>query len=73
MAESITPAGMMMSGGDGLFGGSGLIGGLILGSLLRNNGNLFGNDGAGAAGAALRSPPEQAQANMDLESHLRYL
>ena len=65
MAESITPAGMMMSGGDGLFGGSGLIGGLILGSLLRNNGNLFGNDG-GAAGAALRSPPEQAQANMDL-------
>lgn len=34
MAESITPAGMMMSGGDGLFGGGGgLIGGLILGSL----------------------------------------
>lgn len=66
MAESITPAGMMMSGGDGLFGGGGLIGGLILGSLLRNNGNLFGNDGAGAAAAALRSPPEQAQANMDL-------
>ena len=45
MAESITPAGMMMSGGDGLFGGGGgLIGGLILGSLLRNNGNLFGNN-----------------------------
>jgi hypothetical protein len=66
MAESITPAGMMMSGGDGLFGGGGLIGGLILGSLLRNNGNLFGNDGAGAAGAALRSPPEQVQANMSL-------
>lgn len=66
MAESITPAGMMMSGGDGLFGGGGLIGGLILGSLLRNNGNLFGGDGAGAAAAALRSPPEQAQANMDL-------
>ncbi len=65
MAESITPSGMMMSGGDGLFGGGGLIGGLILGSLLRNNGNLFGNDGAGA-GPALRSPPEQAQANMDL-------
>lgn len=69
MAESITPGGMMMSGygGDGLFGagGGGLIGGLILGSLLRNNGNLFGTDGAGA-GAALRSPPEQAQANMDL-------
>jgi dGTP triphosphohydrolase len=67
MAETITPAGMMMSGGgDSLFGGNGLIGGLILGSLLRNNGNLFGNDGAGAAAAALRSPPEQAQANMDL-------
>jgi len=66
MAESITPSGMMMSGGDGLFGGSGLIGGLILGSLLRNNGNLFGNDGGAAAAAALRSPPEQSQANMDL-------
>lgn len=68
MAESITPAGMMMSGGDGLFGGGGgLIGGLILGSLLRNNGNLFGNDGnAAAAAAALRSPPEQVQANMSL-------
>lgn len=65
MAESITPSGMMMSGGDGLFGGGGLIGGLILGSLLRNNGNLFGADGAAAA-AALRSPPEQNQANMSL-------
>jgi hypothetical protein len=65
MAESITPAGMMMSGGDGLFGGGGLIGGLILGSLLRNNGNLFGGDGAAGA-AALRSPPEQVQANMSL-------
>jgi hypothetical protein len=58
-------------GGDGLFGGGGgggLIGGLILGSLLRNNGNLFGGtDGAGAvAGAVLRNPPEQNQANMDL-------
>lgn len=63
MAESITPSGMMMSGGDGLFGGGGLIGGLILGSLLRNNGNLFGGDGNAAA---LRSPPEQSQANMSL-------
>lgn len=55
-------------GGDflgGGLGGGGLIGGLILGSLLRNNGNLFGADG-GAAGAALRSPPEQVQANMSL-------
>ncbi len=66
MAESITPGGMMMSGGGGdLFGGGGLIGGLILGSLLRNNGNLFGGDGA-AAGATLRSPPEQVDANMSL-------
>jgi hypothetical protein len=56
---------MMSGGGDGLFGGGGLIGGLILGSLLRNNGNLFGGDGA-AAGATLRSPPEQVQANMSL-------
>jgi hypothetical protein len=69
MAEILQPSGMMMSGGgDGLgFGGGGLIGGLILGSLLRNNGNFFGNDGAGAvAGATLRNPPEQNQANMDL-------
>jgi hypothetical protein len=65
MAETITPNGMMMSGGDGLFGGGGgLIGGLILGSLLRNNGNLFGGNGDG--GAVLRSPPEQVQANMSL-------
>lgn len=62
----------IVPGGDaGLFGmgGGGLIGGLILGSLLRNNGNLFGNDGAGAAAAAAgmaRNPTEQNQANMDL-------
>ncbi|MFM6944558.1 MAG: hypothetical protein ACKOXV_04665 [Bacteroidota bacterium] len=73
MAEVMTPnmiLGAGSSGGDGLFGsgGGGLIGGLILGSLLRNNGNLFGGpDGAGAAmGAVLRNPPEQNQANMDL-------
>lgn len=70
MAEILQPSGMMMSGGgDGLgFGGGGLIGGLILGSLLRNNGNLLGGDGAGGAalGATLRNPPEQNQANMDL-------
>lgn len=57
-------------GGDflgGGLGGGGLIGGLILGSLLRNNGNFFGGDGsAGVAGAVLRNPPEQNQANMDL-------
>lgn len=45
--------------------GGGLIGGLILGSLLRNNGNLFGG-ADGAAGAMLRTPPEQATANMSL-------
>lgn len=50
--------------GGGLGTGSGLIGGLILGALLRNNGNLFGTDGVG--GAVLRNPPEQNQANMDL-------
>lgn len=67
MAEVLNPAGMMMSGGgDGLFGGGGgLIGGLILGSLLRNNGNLLGGEAAGAT-AMLRSPPEQATANMQL-------
>jgi hypothetical protein len=50
--------------------GGGMIGGLILGSLLRNNGNLFGGNGDGAAigagGAMLRTPPEQAAANMSL-------
>ena len=69
MAEILNPSGMMMSGDGGLFGGGcggGLIGGLILGSLLRNNGNLFGGDGNGAAAAVLRSPPEQVQANMSL-------
>lgn len=68
MAEIMTP-GMIMGqgGGDGMGLGGGLIGGLILGSLLRNNGNLLGGDGAGAAlGATLRNPPEQNQANMDL-------
>ena len=70
MAEIMTPGGIMMGGGGdgGMFGGGGLIGGLILGSLLRNNGNLLGGDGAGGAalGATLRNPPEQNQANMDL-------
>ena len=68
MAEVLNPSGMMMAGGgDGLFGagGGGLIGGLILGALLRNNGNLLGGDGA-VGGAVLRNPPEQNQANMDL-------
>ena len=73
MAEVLSPSGMMMAGGggDGLgFGsGGGLIGGLILGSLLRQGGNggLFGGGGNdGAAGAVLRSPPEQVAANMSL-------
>lgn len=58
MAESITPGGVIMSGGggDGMFGGNGLIGGLILGSLLRNNGNFFGgNDGVGGGGVATQA------------------
>lgn len=71
MAEVLTPAGMVMSGGgDGGLGfgsGGGLIGGLILGSLLRQGGGgLFGGADGGAAGAALRSPPEQVSANMAL-------
>lgn len=70
MAEVMTPSMIMGAGsGDGGLGfgsGGGLIGGLILGSLLRNGqGGLFGGDGA-AAGAVLRNPPEQNQANMDL-------
>lgn len=67
MAEVMTPSMIMGGGNDGILGGNGLIGGLILGSLLRNNGNLFGGDGSGAAlGATLRNPPEQDQANMSL-------
>lgn len=56
MAEVVQPGSVLMTGADnsGMFGGGGLIGGLILGSLLRNNGNLFGNDGTGAA--ALTNP-----------------
>jgi hypothetical protein len=71
MAEILNPSGMIMSGqgNDGLLGGGGLIGGLILGSLLRNNGNLLGGDG-NAAGAVLRSPPEQVQANMSIMQSL---
>lgn len=51
--------------GDGLFGGNGgggVLGGVLLASLLRNGGLGFGGDG----GAVLRTPPEQAQANMSL-------
>jgi hypothetical protein len=65
MDSSLSTGGGDILGGG--LGGGGLIGGLILGSLLRNNGNLFGNDGnAAGAGALLRSPPEQVQANMSL-------
>jgi len=69
MAEVLSPGAMMMGGGDGGLGfgsGGGLIGGLILGSLLRQgNGGLFGGNGGDGA-VALRSPPEQASANMAL-------
>lgn len=71
MAEILNPTGMLMSsgGGDGGLGfgsGGGLIGGLILGSLLRQGGGgLFGGNGGDGA-AVLRSPPEQAAANMAL-------
>jgi hypothetical protein len=69
MAEVLTPSMIMGAGGSGdLFGGGGgggLIGGLILGSLLRNNGNFLGGEG-GVNGAVLRNPPEQDMANMSL-------
>lgn len=64
-----TDMGNIFGGGTNESGmGGGLIGGLILGSLLRNNGNLLGNNGVvdGAGGAMLRTPPEQATANMSL-------
>lgn len=65
MAESITPSGMIMSGGggDGMFGGNGLIGGLILGSLLRNNGNLFGNNNDGVGGGVATQAGVQSVVN----------
>ena len=66
--STVTGGGDILGGG-GMGVGGGLIGGLILGSLLRNNGNLLGNDGA-AAGAVLRSPPEQVQANMSIMQSL---
>ena len=66
--STVTGGGDILGGG-GMGVGGGLIGGLILGSLLRNNGNLLGNDGA-AGGAVLRSPPEQVQANMSIMQSL---
>lgn len=56
--------GNIFGGNDNM--GGGLIGGLILGSLLRNNGNLLGGADGAAGGAMLRTPPEQATANMSL-------
>lgn len=46
---------------DGLLGG-GMIGGLVLGSLLRNNGNLFGNNGTDG----FVNGNAQPQANMSI-------
>jgi hypothetical protein len=66
MAEIMTPGGIMMGGGGGdMFGsGGGLIGGLILGSLLRNNGNLFGgNGGDGVVGAVATQAGVQSVVN----------
>ena len=50
-------------GMDNMFGGNGLIGGLILGSLLRNNGNLFGGTGDGAASAVATQAGVQSVVN----------
>jgi len=65
MAEIMTPGGIMMGGGGGdMFGsGGGLIGGLILGSLLRNNGNLFGGNGDGGVGAVATQAGVQSVVN----------
>ena len=67
MAEVLSPGAMMMGGGGDGFGfgsGGGLIGGLILGSLLRNNGRGFlgGDDG----GTVVAGQSPQATANMQL-------
>lgn len=61
MADMTTP--VMVPGGDGLFGNNGLIGGLILGSLLRNNGNLFGGAGDATAGAVATQAGVQSVVN----------
>lgn len=61
MAEMTTP--MFVPGGDNLFGNNGLIGGLILGSLLRNNGNLFGGAGDPAGGAVATQAGVQSVVN----------
>lgn len=62
--SALMMAAMAGKGGDGLLGGSGggVLGGLLLGTLLRNG----GLGGTAADGAVLRTPPEQAQANMSL-------
>lgn len=58
--ETMNP---VLMGGDGLFGNNGLIGGLILGSLLRNNGNLFGGSNDNAAGAVATQSGVQSVVN----------
>jgi hypothetical protein len=60
MADAVNP---MFVGGDGLLGNNGLIGGLILGSLLRNNGNLFGGPADGGAGAVATQAGVQSVVN----------
>lgn len=47
MADTVITPGM-----DGMFGGNGLIGGLVLGSLLRNNGNFLGGGDGNGGGVA---------------------
>lgn len=64
--STVTGGGDILGGGGGLGMSGGLIGGLLLGTLLRGNNGLLGNNDGAAAGALLRSPPEQVQANMDL-------
>lgn len=51
----IVPVLSSAAGNDGMFGGGGLVGGLILGSLLRNNGNLFGGTNGDGGGVATQS------------------
>lgn len=55
---------------DGMFGGNGLIGGLILGSLLRNNGNLFGGGDGAAAGVATAATVNNTVATSAIQSDL---
>lgn len=68
--ETLNPMVLGGTGDNGLGMGGGLVGGLLLGSLLRNNGNLLGNqngyDGACATQAGVQSVVNQSAIQQEL-------